>query len=461
MGKPPLDTESKNWRSIHREDILKEINPFLRRVFRKSQSKNSVSSKTVGILNLCSWQRKLPSEVVADIKSGSLDPYTLLDDFVGHLSDVGSSSFTIKNSVSSARRFLVFSGVQLNSDTFKDRVEMPRVRARTHDEPLTAAMLQKAFVNASPLGKRLIVFLTSTGCRVMEAIPTRYSEIDFSAKPPRIHLPESRTKDRISRYVWLTDEAIALIQEAGLKGDDFLFPSSGRGRWKNHGAMSYWNAATTFYNALRRAKLYREDEHGRSLIALHTLRKFTYTRLAAAIGKEYAQAIVGHSEFLDQSYWRVTLDELGQKFLAGQQAITIMAPPGPGQVQVDEAARHSLLKMAGYSDEQIDEMQRVAARLKPKDVDVYWGNTFRDVWSSYVPDWAKDLPKFSARILTPSERARAEESASPRVTQVVVLMKEVEGLIAKGYTFVAPLNGDKAVLKVPEDLDSTRLPARR
>jgi len=126
--------------------------------------------------------------------------------------------------------------------------------------------------------------------------------------------------------------------------------------------------------------------------------------------------------------------------------------PGPGQVQVDEATRHSLLKMAGYSDEQIDEMQKVAARLKPKDADVYWSNTFRDVWSSYVPDWAKDLPRFSARILQPSARARTQR-ASPRVTQVVVLMKEVEGLIAKGYTFVAPLNGDKAVLKVPEDLN--------
>jgi hypothetical protein len=70
MPRRPADIESEEWRGKHRDSIMKEINPFLERVRRKSNSQNSVDSKVGAILNLCSWQRRLPSEIIAGIKSG-------------------------------------------------------------------------------------------------------------------------------------------------------------------------------------------------------------------------------------------------------------------------------------------------------------------------------------------------------------------------------------------------------
>lgn len=172
MPRKTNDSASGVWRGKHRDAILSELSVFLERVFRKSKSSNSVESRVYSLLNFCSWQQRLPSEIVAGIKDGSIEPYQMLDDFAGHLSKLDYSPFAIKNNVSSARRFLAYSGIPIDSDLFKDKVSLPRIRARTHDEPLTAERVRKIFVYCvNPTGKRLIAFLVSTGCRINEALP--------------------------------------------------------------------------------------------------------------------------------------------------------------------------------------------------------------------------------------------------------------------------------------------------
>lgn len=71
------------------------------------------------------------------------------------------------------------------------------------------------------------------------------------------------------------------------------------------------------------------------------------------------------------------INDMRREFIQQVEPVLSTAPTS-GQVQIDEATRHTLLKMAGYSDGQINEMQKVAARLKPKDADAFWGNALTD-----------------------------------------------------------------------------------
>ncbi len=91
---------------------------------------------------------------------------------------------------------------------------------------------------------------------------------------------------------------------------DYIFPTSTRGQEHKTGnlPMSYWNADHIFSLALKNAGLAMKDDHGRDTIHIHCLRKFFFTQMLQPLGRDIAEALMGHKLFLDSAYRRYTED---------------------------------------------------------------------------------------------------------------------------------------------------------
>lgn len=100
------DPAARQWRKEHKADVERQIQPFLDKVYRRSSSQKSVQNKYVGVAVFCGWSRKLPDDMVQEIKTGKADPYRLLDNFVGYLVKIKVSPNTTKNYVAAAKKWL-------------------------------------------------------------------------------------------------------------------------------------------------------------------------------------------------------------------------------------------------------------------------------------------------------------------------------------------------------------------
>jgi len=141
------DRAAFEWRKEHKTKVEEEVQRFLDKVYRRSQSRKSVQAKYVGIAVFCGWQRKLPSQILNDIKTEDANPYRLLDDYVTYLvNDAKMAPHTTKNYLSAVKKWLRFEDVELLDEKMKDKVELPRQHAITDDRIPTLQELRDIVV---------------------------------------------------------------------------------------------------------------------------------------------------------------------------------------------------------------------------------------------------------------------------------------------------------------------------
>lgn len=58
---------------------------------------------------------------------------------------------------------------------------------------------------------------------------------------------------------------------------------------------------------------------------IHSLRKFFFTQMLPALGRELTEALMGHKVYLDLAYRRFTIEQLGRHYLKAMKNITIMS----------------------------------------------------------------------------------------------------------------------------------------
>jgi hypothetical protein len=141
---------------------------------------------------------------------------------------------------------------------------------------------------------------------------------------------------------------------------DYIFPTSSRGQEHKTGnlPMSYWNADHIFSLALKNAGLGEKDDQGRATIHIHCLRKFFFTQMLQPLGRDIAEALMGHKLFLDSAYRRYTEDQMREFYLKGMEAVTIMLRKrGMSQEEIKQSFRREILmQVAGYSQEAVDKL---------------------------------------------------------------------------------------------------------
>jgi len=456
------DAEAARWRREHKPEVERQIQPFLDKVFRRSQSLKSRENKYVGIAVFCGWLRKLPEDVLQDIKSGTTDPYRLLDDFVGYLVKVKDSPNTTRNYVAAAKKWLRFSGVELSSDKLKGILELPTQYSITSDRVPTAEELRDIVVVSKPRGKALITTLASSGIRIGEALSLRVKDLDFNVHPTRIRLKPEVTKSRQERWCFVSDEATSYLKEY-LKGrigepESYIFLGRHQGmddagdgyrqsRKDNDGKtgnkpISYWDADFILTTSLKNAGITEKDDHGRDRIHLHCLRKFFFTRMLAVLGRETTEALMGHREYLDAAYRRYTLEQLGEQYLSGMEAVTSMTSRNVSREEMNKRIQLGNYKFyienSRLGDSPRDIMKE-AERTKGRRL------TLDEEYLLFQREYLVLKGEENTLLEEGVKRVNGDAEEIPG-SQKLILETDLEKYLAEGWAFMASLPSGKIVV---------------
>lgn len=318
------------------EESEKSLQPFLDKMYRKSKSEKTRDSYFHGTLVFCRWHGNKPKQVIEDLKGK--DVYKVLDEYVTYLSKSGRAPNTIKDYLTIAKKFLRFYGIEFSNDKLKEMIDMPRTHGITQDRIPTIEEMKAIVYSTNIRGKAMITMLVSSGMRIGELLSLRVKDIDFGTQHTTVRLRAEVTKDRLARTCFISDEATKLLQKYlgerihnqdlyifqgrhhGVRADGSIYQNS---NFENK-PITYWNADYIFTIAVKKVGIFEKDDHNRDRIHLHVLRKFFFTQMVPILGREITEALMGHKAFYDSAYRRFTESQLGEHYLKGMHAVTIL-----------------------------------------------------------------------------------------------------------------------------------------
>lgn len=417
-----LNQRAYEWRRDHREEVVGQLKAYLEKVGRRG-SRKSVENATGGMMDFCSYLEMLPNDALAYMRKN--DVYKVLDGYVAWMVKDKFAPNSLRNRLSAVKKFLAINDFELDNVKMRVKVDLPRYHAVTADRVPTPEELRSVLTHTEARGKALVTMLASSGMRVGEFLTLRVKDIDLSTSPATVHLRAEVTKDRQARYCFISDEAATFLKDF-LRDrinnpGDYIFQTSTRGHEHKTGnvPMSYWNADHIFSLALRNAGLEQKDDQGRDTIHIHCLRKFFFTQMLQPLGRDIAEALMGHKLFLDSSYRRYTEGQMREFYLKGMDAVTIMLrKKGMSEDEVKESFKRQILtQVAGYSQEEVDKMD--LSNIKDEDIQKMVREKLLGVM------------------------------ANNGSRQKVIHAAEVERFIEQGWEYVAALPDDRAILKLP------------
>jgi integrase len=202
--------------AIHRQiECLPKVVKFLNSLERNSD-KTSASYKTsIAYFHnfLSNSYSHNPETVVSLILNKEIDVYSLLDEFIEFMQTKNINPASINQYLASIRSYLGYYDIDIVSSKFKRRVRIPKV-FHEEEEPIDAKDIRKMLLNCNNRRlKTYVLVLASSGLRASEACAIRLCDIDFRVHPTKIHLRKEYTKTRVSRDVWISDEATKYLQD--------------------------------------------------------------------------------------------------------------------------------------------------------------------------------------------------------------------------------------------------------
>jgi len=319
--------------------------PYLDSVYTLSHSEGSVSMNLSGLKGFQRFIAKRygydVSSLISQIKSGELDVYRFLQDFVVDCDKAGKKPNTIKSWMSPTKGFLRQMGIKIYSEDFKQNVRLPK-GIREREEPLTKETIIRV-LHVLPLKIQAAVLVAvASGMRIGEIVQLKISDIDFESTPMRIKIRGETTKTRESRETYLTAEAVSILMDylskyyrwvEGTKNenlqDQIIFdrtaaPPKNMPSWKSsptRRAIGNFEASLRKYT-IRIPELAKLNRNGRFQIHFHAFRKFFYTALSNSVGSDYANALLGHHFYLD-TYYNMPESKRGELYLKAEPHITI------------------------------------------------------------------------------------------------------------------------------------------
>lgn len=316
----------------------------------------SSSTRRVYRTSLAKFKQATETEDLEKYVKGSPDVESDMRKLLASLE--GRPSKTIATYAGGVKVFLQDKGVKVPEDSWKKirrRGYFPkRVRAETRDKKPTKQQLKRLLNYVDVKGKALILFLVSSGARIGETLLLKEDELEFDADPPSVHIKGIYTKGGVGeRTVYFSYEArdalkdwLAIKNSMGKRDgttykDDRVFPFVAS------------TANDLFNRACDKAKLGNKDKRtGRRIIHIHTLRKFFRTQIGLDL--DMTHNLMGHTEYLDESYLRQEQGEIAKAYLEAMPNVSVY------EMQNEE------LKERATSIE--DENLKLKEKLKQQDV---------------------------------------------------------------------------------------------
>jgi integrase len=229
---------------------------------------------------------------------------------------------SIRLYMNTARQYLSYYDVLIDLKKFKRKVKTPKMYKDQGEAVLEASDIRKILLACNNLRlKAYLLTLASSGCRAREAIAIRLKDVDFTSEPTVIHLRKEFTKTRVSRDVFISDEATKYLKqwldfkyrdkqkESGNKmlvnrvkhPDDLVFgvynlAESDDGNGNGTPRFIYTKLWQGFLKLLATAGLAeRKDGMQRRKITLHSFRRYVKTVLEDQEDYSYSETILGHA----------------------------------------------------------------------------------------------------------------------------------------------------------------------
>jgi integrase len=292
------------------------------RAFLDAMPRNSLFSEETYLNALVRLQRFLSQnekfknhsvETILDsLSKQETNLYELLDRFVSFLISLNLSTSSIKLYMAGLRSYLPYYGFDVVPSKFKRKVKMPKAY-REDEEALDVQDIRNILLvcNNRRL-KAYILVLASGGFRAGEALAIRLKDIDFSVSPTKIHVRNEFSKTRVSRDIYISDEATKFLKDwinwkyddkdnkwtKSAKQDDLVF-----GVYTIKGIPNprhlYVKIVNEFEKLLAITGMDERKEDGlgkRRKITLHSLRRFVKTVISDQVGQDYSEWFLGHSK---------------------------------------------------------------------------------------------------------------------------------------------------------------------
>jgi len=281
-------------------------------------------------------------EIVSKIKKEKFDVYKIFNEFVVFQDKSGLKPRSIHLSVNAVKSFLRHCGIKIYSEDFKHSVRMPK-RYSVQETPITKEVIVRLLRNVSPKLQTVILVAVSTGMRVGELVQFRISDIDFESKPVKIRLRAEITKTRTAREVFLTSEAVVALKDylkryhrwdkgSSVKPKNTVFgrTSISKNPLRDESSLKQGPciAAKSLLQKSFEASIKKipefdaRMENGKRVIHFHAFRKFFRTTVGNVCGRDYAEALMGHSFYLD-TYYQLPDEKKREMFLEVEPYLTI------------------------------------------------------------------------------------------------------------------------------------------
>jgi integrase len=297
----------------HRVSHMRRVDSFLGSIARNSRhSRSSYLNAITHFQNFLSdkYPKHTVETIFEPLNKTEISVYEILDSFVSFLMNRKLSVRSIRLYLTGLRSYFAYYDIDVIPSKFKRRVKMPKVY-QEDEEPLDASDVRKLLLSCN--NRRLkgyLLVLASGGLRAVEALAIRLKDVNFSVSPTRIHIRKEYVKTKISRDVYISDEATQYLKQ----WIEWKYRDKGENRTKTPKLEDLVFSTYTVKNEANPNYLYikvmveyeklltvakmdeRKEGMQRRKITLHSLRRFVKTVISNQINQDYSEWFLGHSK---------------------------------------------------------------------------------------------------------------------------------------------------------------------
>lgn len=310
-----------------------------------SNSENSVNAYKVSLNHFRKFTEQryqcTVREIIIRVKNGDPDVFRLYNEFVVYLHKLGRKPATIKLIIAGVKGYLRYEGIKAYSEDFRQLVKLPK-KLRHREEPLTKDILIRLLHNVPPKLQTAILVAVASGMRIGELVQLTISDIDFESKPTKIRIRAEITKTKESRETYLTSEATKSLKDYLVRFFDWKEGESNpsiqnrvifgrtsilkidvdQEKFKSVLVAENVLAHSMGWYVRKIPELNKLNENGRKMIHFHGFRKFFRTVVGNAVGRDYAESLIGHHFYLD-TYYNLPDEKKREMYLQAEPFLTI------------------------------------------------------------------------------------------------------------------------------------------
>ncbi len=288
--------------------------------------------------------------LLAMIKNGSQDPYSILNDYAAYLKNRNVSARTLKLRIMTVKNFFEYCDIDISPRRFKLKVKLPKVVKKKKEALSKEDIIEILNVCDNIRLRTYVMLLAATGMRAVEALSTRTKDIDFDSNPPVLFVRGEYTKTKADRIVFLTQEvtqqlkswldykyrtrkichqdkltgkSVTELRTPNKKDTDLIFAIY---QDAPNPINIYYDLSRSFSKTLDRSGKgnWEDDNQRRRKITFHSFRRFVKTTISDLGYADFSEWFIGHS---GSTYWTKKDSEKAEIFRKVEPYLTFLNIP--------------------------------------------------------------------------------------------------------------------------------------